>query len=84
MPVILSTHHRTRKMMDSKAIEFNPVVSFIKFLGFNDYIKLESKAKATLSDSGNIIKESSILGFRTLNIRQSHEGLKALWNKHQL
>ena len=73
LPIIMSTHPRTRNMIEAKGIQFNPLIKTMKPLGFNDYVKLQLKAKAVLSDSGTISEESSILGFRALNIRQAHE-----------
>ncbi len=72
-PIVFSTHPRTRKQLKKIKIKPSEKIMFIDPLGFSDYIYLQKNALVVLSDSGTISEESSILNFRALNIRSSHE-----------
>lgn len=73
LPIIVSTHPRTRKKLESSSNKFSKNVNFLKPLSFSDYIRLQKESKLVLSDSGTINEEASILQFNAINLRESYE-----------
>ncbi len=73
MPVLVSLHPRTKKVLNKHNIKFLKGIKLHKPFGFKDYVNLQMNSKVTLSDSGTINEESSILNFPALNLREAHE-----------
>lgn len=80
LPIILSTHPRTRQKLDALIKPLHSQIRLVKPLAFTEYVTLQLSARAVLSDSGTISEESSILGFKAVNLRESHERPEAMEN----
>tara|TARA_B110000240_G_scaffold191702_1_gene234682 strand:+ start:4020 stop:5147 length:1128 start_codon:yes stop_codon:yes gene_type:complete len=78
MPIVFSTHPRTRNKLNESQIKLHPLIQIMKPLGFHDYNNLQKNAKVVLSDSGTISEEASIMRFSALNIREAHERPEAM------
>jgi UDP-N-acetylglucosamine 2-epimerase (non-hydrolysing) len=78
LPIIFSTHPRTKKKLNQLKLKINPLIQLLKPLNFSDYNSLQLNSLVTLSDSGTISEESAILKFKAINIRDNHERPEAM------
>ena len=78
IPIIFTTHPRTKKNIDLRKLKLSKNIYAIKPINFTDYVHLQKNSKLVFSDSGTISEESSILNFRAINIRDSHERQESL------
>lgn len=81
-PVVVSTHPRTRQRIDASPRASHPRIQFLRPFGFHDYIRLQQEAYCTLSDSGTISEEASILGFPAVTMRTAMERPEAMDSGH--
>jgi UDP-N-acetylglucosamine 2-epimerase len=78
LPIVISTHPRTKSKLNTLNLEINPLLTFHQPFGFFDYCKLQKGARIVFSDSGSVSEESVILGFKAITIRDSMERPEAL------
>ena len=73
LPVVFSTHPRTRERLNSTSRDKSSLIRFVDALGFFDYVKLQRSAFCVISDSGTLTEEASLLSFPAVTLRESHE-----------
>jgi UDP-N-acetylglucosamine 2-epimerase len=78
LPILVSTHPRTRIKLKSANLAFHELIAFHEPFGFIDYLRLQKSAKVVISDSGSVSEESAILGFPAITIRNSIERPEAI------